>query len=268
MQYDCLWKYSGQTPRMPSPSSLSARLSWIYRAWRYRLKVERPEIACLLHRLAPGDTVVDIGAHKGAYTYWMHRAVGADGAVFAFEPQPTLAHRLEALVTASKYSNVTVENLGLSSTTGTLMLKLPHADGSPSASFENTAFTSHDSLEISVLVSTLDAYFLDRDAASGKRIAFIKCDAEGHELEVFRGGRRLLSEHGPDLLFECEARHRDGSVEAVFAFLHELGYEGRLLSRSGESPVADFDAKVHQADPESDDYVNNFLFTRPGREGH
>lgn len=253
---------------MPPSSTLSARLSWIYRAWRYRLKIEPPEISCLLHRLSRGDTVVDVGAHKGAYTYWMQRAVGPEGHVYAFEPQPTLANRLQDLVAGGKHGKVTVENLGLSSAVGTLLLKLPHADGSPGASFEHTAFTSEDSLEISVRVSTLDAYFLDGGPARDRRIALIKCDAEGHELEVFRGGRRLLNEQGPDLLFECEARHRDGSVEEVFTFLHELGYEGRLLTRDGEVPVDSFDAAVHQADPNSDDYANNFLFTRPQRGGN
>lgn len=248
---------------MATPSPLTARLSWIYRAWRYRLKVEKPEIRCLLQRIGSGDTVIDIGAHKGAYTYWMRHAVGAGGRVFAFEPQPTLAHRLQALVAARKFDNVTVENLGLSSGTGTLMLKLPHADGSPSASFENTAHTASDSLEISVRVTTLDEYFSVGPGNTNAPVALIKCDAEGHELAVFRGGERLLGEHGPDLLFECEARHRDGPVDAVFDYLASLGYEGRMLARNGEAPIADFDVAVHQADPEGEDYVNNFLFTRP-----
>ena len=34
---------------------------------------------------------MDIGAHKGAYVYWMQRAVGPSGTVFAFEPQVALA---------------------------------------------------------------------------------------------------------------------------------------------------------------------------------
>ena len=51
-------------------------LRWIFRAWRYRLVVEKHEIKFMLDYLAPGNIAVDIGAHKGAYTYWMSKYVG------------------------------------------------------------------------------------------------------------------------------------------------------------------------------------------------
>ena len=34
-----------------------------------------------------GATVLDIGANKGIYCFWMMRAVGPSGNVIAFEPQ-------------------------------------------------------------------------------------------------------------------------------------------------------------------------------------
>jgi hypothetical protein len=45
---------------------LIEKLTWIYRAYRYRLKLERQEIQLLLQNLNLGDVGVDIGAHKGA----------------------------------------------------------------------------------------------------------------------------------------------------------------------------------------------------------
>ena len=65
-------------------------LRWIFRAWRYRLRIEKPEITFLLNHLKLGQVVLDIGAHKGAYTYWMSNRVGESGRVIAFEPQPEL----------------------------------------------------------------------------------------------------------------------------------------------------------------------------------
>ena len=41
----------------------------------------------MLNHLKLGDTAIDIGAHKGAYTYWMSKYVGNEGRVFSFEPQ-------------------------------------------------------------------------------------------------------------------------------------------------------------------------------------
>jgi len=62
-------------------------LRWVFRAWRYRLKVEKQEINFMLSHLKPGQTAIDIGAHKGAYTYWMSKYVGKDGKFLSKEEE-------------------------------------------------------------------------------------------------------------------------------------------------------------------------------------
>lgn len=233
----------------------SQKLQWIYRAWRYRYRLERAEIRLLLQHLGTGDVAVDIGAHKGAYTYWMRHAVGASGSVFAFEPQPLLAERLRALAAAGGYDNIVVENLGLSSASGTLQLNVPGEGTSPGASFE---VGKAGGRTYPVQVTTLDDYFA---GPVRERIRLLKCDAEGHELEVFRGGERLLGEVRPCLLFECERRHRkSGRVDDVFEWLQGLGYRGYFVDRSGPCPIEGFDPETHQASDHAPGYVNNFIF--------
>lgn len=234
-------------------------IRWLFRAWRYRYRLERREIALLLQQLRPGDWVVDVGAHKGAYTYWMRRAVGATGRVFAFEPQPVLAARLQALVTGAGLANVRVENAGVSSSSGSLMLSVPGGGPSPGATFERAPHAAADCRTYAVAVTTLDEYFAGQDAS---RVRLIKCDAEGHELEVFRGAERLLAAARPRLLFECERRHRaSGRVDDVFAYLQGLGYRGAFIHPGGVEDIGRFDPEVHQASNERPGYVNNFLFT-------
>jgi FkbM family methyltransferase len=236
------------------------RLKWFYRAWRYRLKLERQEIAWLLDRLGPGDTAIDVGAHKGAYTYWMRRAVGPAGRVVAFEPQPDLAERLRDLVRTAEPQNVTVENMGLSSASGRLELKIPGRRSSPGASFEVTPDTLRPGHAVTVPVTTLDEFLASEP---GLRIALIKCDTEGHELEVLRGAEKSLLRDCPALLIECEARHRrSGTPEEVFGYLARLGYRGWGLGRSGLFDIGEFDVGRHQVNPGHPDYVNNFCFTR------
>jgi FkbM family methyltransferase len=230
-------------------------LKWLYRAWRYRYRLERAEIRLLLEHLSAGDVAVDVGAHKGAYTYWMRQAVGPSGKVYAFEPQPVLAARLSSLVSSSGYTNVVIENLGLSSSSGTMMLNVPGEGTSPSASFEAGEAGSKS---YPVQVTTLDDYFYGREEP---RVRLLKCDAEGHELEVFRGARRLLSEAGPCLLFECERRHRkSGRVDDVFDWLQDLGYRGYFIDRAGARDIREFDPGIHQAGNDDPGSVNNFLF--------
>jgi len=231
------------------------KLKWVYRAWRYRYRLEPLEIQLLLQHLSAGDIAVDVGAHKGAYTYWMRRAVGSAGRVYAFEPQPFLAEQLTSLVSTSGYGNVVVENMGLSSAAGTLTLNVPGHGPSPEASFEAG---SADGQSYPVQVTTLDEYFGGLDH---RRIRLLKCDAEGHELEVFRGGQRLLMEVRPCLLFECERRHRSsGRVDDVFQWLQELGYQGYFIDRRGMHEIQEFDPDLHQRDSSDRVYVNNFLF--------
>jgi FkbM family methyltransferase len=236
------------------------QIRWIYRAWRYRLKLEKQEITCLRRLLRPGDAVVDIGAHKGAFTYWMQSRVTSKGMVFAFEPQPVLFKRLEALVNAGRNENVVVENLGLSSARGTMTLNVPSLHASPGASFEASAGGAAAMQSYPVKVTTLDDYF---DGGEGENIRLIKCDAEGHELEIFKGGENLLRRQHPHLLFECENRHRgDSSVSDVFSWLESLDYRGYYITDDGTLPIDSFDPAVHQADNNSPDYVNNFLFSQ------
>lgn len=235
-------------------------LKWIFRALRYRYRLERQEIRLVQRHLAAGAVAVDVGAHKGAYTWWMRRAVGETGKVYAFEPQPVLAGELQALAAGGGYRNVIVENIGLSSAAGRMTLHVPGGATSPGASFEPAA---EGARSFEVDVTTLDAYF---DAEEARRIRLLKCDAEGHELEVFKGARRLLAEAEPCLLFECERRHRrSGSVEEVFNFLEGLGYRGWFVDRQGCVDIEKFDPEVHQARSGAPGYVNNFLFLKPPR---
>jgi FkbM family methyltransferase len=231
-----------------------ARQRFLWRAWRYRLRSEPAEIRFVRASLRSGDCAVDIGAHKGAYLYWMHRAVGPSGAVFAFEPQPVLAHYLEERA-RDLGSRVTVENLALSDANGTATLEVPAGGPACGATLEPGLRGAKTSVEVAV--RTLDNYFSTRPEV---RIAFIKCDVEGHELRVFRGAEHVLRTHRPVLLFECELRHnRRQSMSDVFGFLQGLGYRGSFFLGSKCLPLEDF-RETLQADPHSTSYANNFVF--------
>lgn len=206
-------------------------LRLVYRAWRYRLREDRSEIRFLLGCLRRGDIVVDIGAHKGAYMYWMAGRVRPSGRVYAFEPQPRLAAALrDVAARLAADGSIVVENLAVSSRSGGAQLHVPGGDVSPGATIEERDESWGATAEVGTV--TLDEYFADLGRC--ERVAFIKCDVEGHELEVFRGACRILTEHRPVLLFECEERHRaDHSVQGVFEYLRRLNYEGFSFGRGG-----------------------------------
>src|SRR5262249_25142805 len=111
---------------------------------------------------------------------------------------------------------------------------------------------------ISVPVRALDSYELERVDA-------MKIDVEGAELDVLKGATRTIERARPLLLVEIEHRHHAGSIELVFDWLAQTGYEGMfLLPGRGLRPVREFSASEHQRLDASGHptglYVNNFIF--------
>jgi FkbM family methyltransferase len=231
------------------------RIRLAYRAHRYRWKLDPAEIKFLRAHTKPATTAIDIGAHKGGYSYWMARSVGPRGRVLAFEPQPELAAQLRC--SFQHQGNVIIENMGLSHQCGPLTLNVPGIGPSPGASFETTGVTAGSIRKINVEVSTLDV----RLAPPHPRVSFIKCDVEGHELSVFMGAEHTLRHERPALLFECEQRHHGNrDIAEVFNFLGGLDYRGFFFVGHALRPLAEFNPAQHQNPQAPGSYGNNFAF--------
>lgn len=202
------------------------KLHMVHRCWRLRFKSEVPSIQYVRTALPAGTTVLDIGANKGVFSIYMSRAVGPNGRLVAFEAQPELGEHLEAVKQSFGLGNMTIVNQGLSSRAGVLTMHRSEA-GSGMASFHSTAPSGLQAIQVSVM--RLDDYVTEQQLGP---ISFIKCDVEGHELEVFMGGEDTLRRSLPTLLFEC---HDDEAERGdLFGFLTSLGYDGYFfhVSRS------------------------------------
>lgn len=191
-----------------------------HRFWRCRFKSEAPSIRFILESDFAGGTLIDVGANKGVFSYYMSRAAGPVGTVHAFEAQPELGPHLESVRAAFGLDNLQVVSKGLSSGPGSMTMRRDRA-GSGTASFHHGA---GDLEEIEIPVTTLDDYLGE---VGRPPVRFIKCDVEGHELEVFRGATETLRRDGPQLLFECH--HSQAEDGRLFGFLTGLGYDGAFF---------------------------------------
>jgi FkbM family methyltransferase len=239
------------------------RARFLYRAFNTRYRRQRRELKASLSALGKGDVAVDVGANKGAYLYWLRRAVGPAGRVFAFEPQKRLALYLRSVTSDMKWRNVLVRDCALSDSSAVRTLHIPGKGDSPGASLETAILgTSRCRSE------PCETDTLDNQLGGEGPVTLMKVDVEGHELPVFRGAARTLARDGPALLFECEARHlTDHSMQDVFSFLNGFGYSGSFFSSQGLLPVDRFDPSVHQRRTAgrfwaARGYCNNFLFQR------
>jgi FkbM family methyltransferase len=73
-------------------------------------------------QLRPGMTVLDIGANIGYYTLLASRAVGPDGCVYAFEPDPRSCRSLRKNLAANDARNVHVVDKAASDASGSRTL--------------------------------------------------------------------------------------------------------------------------------------------------
>jgi FkbM family methyltransferase len=233
---------------------MSEALRLKLRAWRYRLSRDGRPIRFMLRHLQPGDTAVDIGAWRGAYTYWMVKAVGAEGRVVCFEPQPAMISYLRKIKDTLHLDALDVVPFALSSRRGDRSLSVPGEGPNPAGTLE-TGLIGSAHLIYLVGATTLDTHF-----ASGTPVKLIKCDVEGHEYEVFLGGGRVLREQRPILMVEREeASHPRHATRDLFHYLQELDYVGAFFSTRGLRPLSDFDP-IRHGDQASAEYANQFVF--------
>lgn len=167
---------------------------------------------------------VDVGANLGIFTRFLVRHFDH---VIAVEPLPDLAAKIERIFG----SKVQVENCALGSTTGSITIRTPvDAQGNAMHAL-TTAFEGNDLKMFehqSVLETTVSVAQLDVLNHSGKRVAFIKIDVEGFELEVLKGASRVLSQDRPVVMIEISKGHNPQYAETL-EHLANAGYRSFVL---------------------------------------
>ena len=144
--------------------------------------------------------------------------VGPSGRVFSFEPVSSTFAHLAANVERAGLQNVTLVNAAASDKTGLSHLDTPTwADG-----VGKNFYCAH----ISEMGSDAEVFCSPVDSLSiPKRVALVKIDAEGFDLQVLNGMRQLLQRDRPRLIVEMKP-------ESVPTFVRELDYNVTTLPDS------------------------------------
>jgi FkbM family methyltransferase len=166
-------------------------------------------------RLRPGMVFYDLGANIGLFTLLAARLVGVEGKVFSFEPDPAVAVRLRRNVERNQFSNVTVMEAGVWSSTGNR--EFVRADSSSPDRGVGKFVTA----ESGASATPTPCVALDDFAQSAAPPSAIKCDVEGAEVQALRGAAKLLTTYHPWIV--CEI-HSEGNDRDSREFLRSLGY--------------------------------------------
>lgn len=136
--------------------------------------------AFLEHRLAPGDTFVDVGANSGWFSVMGATLIGPTGRVVAIEPSPVLAERLRANLERTGLSNARVLVAAVTSE--------PCMVGVLPGPAEHTGLTrvskQRSPRVVQVPGNSLPALLSDDEIATAR---VVKIDVEGAEYDVVRG---------------------------------------------------------------------------------
>jgi len=163
-----------------------------------------------------GNIVFDIGAYVGDTALWFSKAVGPQGKVYAFEPEPSNFEKLKANLERNKVTNVIPLQLALSEKEGEMQI----ASGRGSSAITETAG------DTSVKVTTIDRFV---EANKLPRVDFIKMDVEGYELKVLAGARETIKNFKPSL--SLSAYHRGDDLIKLPKLLLELNPDYKFYLR-------------------------------------
>jgi FkbM family methyltransferase len=165
--------------------------------------------------------VFDLGANVGLVTHALSKAVGTDGRVVAFEPDPTSLTYLDRNNARHDLENVTVVPAAISDTDGALEF---FAEGTITSGL---ASTRKEAIMAKSQGSTIqcDAITLATAMERYGEPAWIKMDIEGAEISVLEQSRDLLEETKPFLVIDTShVVGSDTTARRVEMILQSAGY--------------------------------------------
>lgn len=187
--------------------------------WRHDLSGVAPELFELAGKLVlPGETVWDIGANVGLFSFAAAAKAGLSGQVLAIEPDPWLGTllRLSAASQAPGAAPVKVLGAAISDSIGIAEFNVASRGRSSNFVSGFGATQSGGSRgSFPVITVTLDWLM---DCFGAPRV--VKIDVEGMDLLALRGAGRVLALR-PKLIMEVT----ESNSSEIFATLTACGYQ-------------------------------------------
>jgi len=152
-----------------------------------------------------GLTVYDIGGYEGLFAIAFARAVGADGRVIVFEPNPLNGERIRENVRLNGFDNVVLRQVALGKSKGSCTLVFPEAEparGSLREDYQASLRSRYGTQTIVVEVDSADHQMSEHALPAPD---FVKIDVEASELAVLDGMADCLARHAPELFIEVHS---------------------------------------------------------------
>ena len=206
----------------------------------------------MLYKLVDeGDTIFDIGANIGWYSNHLSKKLPSSK-ILSFEPIPETYAQLKRNTELNQAKNISLHNFAFSDKKQKLtFFYSPNVTGASSS----VNITENSSMvELTCEATTIDLFAQETKLA---KLDFIKCDVEGAEFMVYKGGVETIKKFQPivftEMLRKWSAKfnyHPNDIIE----FFKNMGYQC-YVSKNG---------KLSQIETVSENTVEtNFFFLDP-----
>jgi FkbM family methyltransferase len=155
-----------------------------------------------------------VGGGMGYYSRAFSDFVGPKGQVISFEPEDRNYRRIKKIQFPNQ--NIVIERIACSNFTGKIGFRVDT---------RNPANHSIDSISESLV----DCSRIDDYSKFENRVAFIKIDVQGHELEVLLGASKTLVQDFPAVLVEFDNRESTKKSIQILSFMKTMGYFPSIL---------------------------------------
>lgn len=218
---------------------------------------DEPDIEIIKSIVRQGDRVIDLGANIGWYTKILSSLVGDEGMVYCIEPIPTSFELLTHCIKKLKLKNVDPLNFAVSDREGYAAMEVPLYENGGENYYQAQIIMRNGKNEVNdkrtpllkqykIALKSVDKLFSELPG----KIAFIKCDVEGHELAVIRGAKEVIKTSRPAWFIEVSGNPDDEHSDAYKLF--------NILQKQGYSACW-FDGKVLHRRVKGDNSVNYFF---------
>lgn len=199
----------------------------LYKNWLEAGPVER-----LRPLVAPGSTVVDIGANIGFFTVRFARWTGPKGRVLAFEPEAENFRRLsEALLRHRQTGWVEAIQAAIGERTGRARLRL-----NPMHPGDHRLTNEENEYDMDVPLVRLD----DILAARGwPALSLVKIDVQGAEERVLLGAEQTLSRVRPAWFVEVDDDCLQTMGSSAFKVMERFAANGYAVRRVGRYGIGE-----------------------------
>jgi len=178
----------------------------------YQIKTKKwydIEIEIIPFAVKADESVLDIGANFGLYSYYMSKALKGRGVCYSFEPIPYTYSILEKICKNAKLKNVKLINKGVGEKIETLQFSVPkqgnhsfntglshiHTGVSREKQKFNERYAEYE-------LVLCDIVAIDQFVSKEEVISLMKLDIEGAELMALKGAQETINNNYPTITCE------------------------------------------------------------------